>query len=133
MKKLDGSISRYLAGVAIIFAIVGTSNNCTKSTDNMPDTGSNTDAKGTSDGPGTNEVWIQGMAFIPSTITVAAGTTITWTNKDATSHTVTSNTALFDSGTISSNGTYSFKFTVTGTFQYHCTLHPSMTATVIVN
>jgi plastocyanin len=73
------------------------------------------------------------MAFNPSTITVAAGTTITWTNKDAIAHTVTSDNKLFDSGSIGSNGTYSFTFATAGTFSYHCTVHPTMTASVTVN
>ncbi len=89
--------------------------------------------KKTSDTPGTNEVYIQGMAFGPSTITVTVGTTITWTNKDGVAHSVTSNTALFDSGPINSNGTYSHLFSTAGTFPYHCMVHPDMTASVIVN
>jgi plastocyanin len=84
-------------------------------------------------GPGLNEVFIQGMAFTPATITVAANTTITWTNKDAIAHTVTSDTKLFDSGSIGANGTYSHTFATAGTFSYHCTVHPTMTASVIVN
>jgi len=89
--------------------------------------------KKASDTPGTNEVYIQGMAFSPSTITVTAGTTITWTNKDGVAHTVTSNSAAFDSGTINTNGTYTHLFSAAGTFPYHCMIHPDMTATVIVN
>jgi len=82
--------------------------------------------------PGINEVWIQGSAFTPATITVSAGTTIKWTNKDGMSHTVTSTTALFDSGTIGNNGTYSHQFNTIGTFPYYCTIHTYMTATVVV-
>ncbi len=120
MKTLNSSKIRILMGIAILFAIIGISDSCNKSTD----------SQGT---PGTNEVWIQGMAFNPSAITVTAGTTITWTNKDGFAHTVTSNTGLFDSGTINSNGTYSHLFATAGTFPYHCTIHPSMTASVVVN
>jgi plastocyanin len=83
-------------------------------------------------GPGLNEVWIQGMAFVPATITVAAGTTITWTNKDGIAHTVTSNTGVFDSGSVADNGTFSFQFNNVGTFEYHCSIHTSMTGTVTV-
>jgi plastocyanin len=83
--------------------------------------------------PGPNEVWIDGMAFIPETITVTVGTTIKWTNKDGVSHTVTSTTpGSFDSGIIPNNGTYSLQFNTTGTFSYYCTIHTSMTGTVIV-
>jgi plastocyanin len=82
--------------------------------------------------PGPNEVFIEGMAFNPSTITVTAGTTITWTNKDGVAHTVTSG-GNFDSGSISSNGTWSHLFNTAGTFQYVCTIHASMNGTVKVN
>jgi len=119
--------------MAILFAVLSFSNSCTKSMDNMTGTGGNTGGTGGKGGPGINEVWIQGMAFSPSTITVSAGSTITWTNKDGVSHTVTSNTGLFDSGTFGSNGTFSFTFPTAGTYPYYCAVHPSMTATVKVN
>jgi plastocyanin len=82
--------------------------------------------------PGPNAVTIQSFAFTPATITVSVNTTITWTNKDAVAHTVTSTTGLFDSGLISSNGTYTHTFNTAGTFPYSCTIHPNMTATVVV-
>jgi len=122
MKKLIGSKSRLMVGAGILVAILCLSNSCSKSSSSNPTTN-----------PGANEVWIQGMAFNPATITVNAGTTITWTNKDGVAHTVTSNTGVFDSGTMNVNGTYSHLFSIAGSFPYHCTIHPSMTATVVVN
>jgi len=89
--------------------------------------------KKSSDTPGANEVFIDGMAFNPGTITVSENTTITWTNKDPVDHTVTSDNGLFDSGNISSGGTYSHLFTTAGSYPYYCTIHPSMTGTVVVN
>jgi len=84
--------------------------------------------------PTANEVFIQSMAFSPVTLTVTAGTTVKWTNKDGVAHTVTSdNAGLFDSGNLSTNGTYSHMFTTAGTYNYHCTYHSSMTAKIIVN
>lgn len=139
MNKLKFSKSRLSIGIGFLFAIMIYSNSCTKTTDNIYDTTSNTGVKGGSGGPGTNGVLIKSMAFTPSTITVAAGTTITWTNNDSVSHTVTSDTGLFDSGSMSSTGasgsggSYSYTFTTAGSFPYHCTIHPSMTGTVIVN
>jgi plastocyanin len=79
-----------------------------------------------------NEVFIQGMAFSPQTLTVSVNTTVKWTNHDAITHTVTSDTNLFSSGNIAAGSTYSFQFTTPGTFPYHCSIHPDMTATVIV-
>ena len=132
MKKLVGSQSRLSIGAVTLFAILSISISCTKTMDSSYGTGGGTGNKGGSGGPGTNEVWIQGMAFNPSTITVAIGTTITWTNKDAVSHTVTSNSGAFDSGVVGSNGTYPFTFNTAGTFSYYCAIHPAMTATVVV-
>lgn len=80
-----------------------------------------------------NEVWIQNYTYSPSTITVSSNTTIKWTNKDAVDHTVTSDSSIFDSGSISTSGTFSYTFTTPGTYPYHCTIHPYMKATVIVN
>ena len=87
-------------------------------------------------GPGANEVWIQGMAFVPSSITVSAGTTITWINKDGITHTVTSDTGVtpsFDSGNIGSGGSSPLNFATAGTYKYHCAIHPNMMGRVIVN
>jgi plastocyanin len=89
-------------------------------------------------GKGSNSVSISGMAFSPASLTVAAGKTITWTNNDAIAHTVTSDTGLFDSGAISATGgyggggTYSYTFATAGTYNYHCNIHPMMTAKIIV-
>ena len=130
MKKLVGSTSRLSVGIVVLFAILGIFSSCEKS---MPDmTGTTGDTGGTK-GPGMNEVFIQNMAFNPATITVQANTTIKWTNKDGVAHTVTSDSGLFDSGSISNGGTYSHTFTTPGTYFYHCTPHPSMTASVTVN
>lgn len=130
MKKFAGSIIRFSAGFAFLIAVMSNTTSCTKSAmDNMTGTGN----KGGSGGPGANEVWIQNMAFTPSTITVAAGTTVIWTNKDPMDHNVTSDPALFASPSMSTGTTYSFNFANAGTYNYICTIHPTMKGTVIVN
>jgi plastocyanin len=88
--------------------------------------------------PGVNEVWMQGIAFAPASKTISVGTTITWTNKDNTTHTATSGVpnspdGLFNSGNLGNGGTFSFKFTTAGTFKYYCAIHGAMmTATMTV-
>ena len=74
-----------------------------------------------------------GFGFSPQTLTITAGTTIIWKNNTSAPHTVTSDSGLFDSGTISPGGTFSFKFTSAGAFAYHCNIHPYMTATLTVH
>lgn len=133
MKNSVHTKSRFLIGLGFLFAIMSISLSCSKSSmANMTGTGGNGNTTGTST-PGANEVFIQGMIFSPATITVTAGTTITWTNKDAVTHNVTSNPALFSSGAMGNGATYSFTFADKGTFSYTCTIHPSMKGTVIVN
>jgi plastocyanin len=77
---------------------------------------------------------ISNFAFTP-TITINAGDTVTWTNKDGAPHTATSDAtpAVFDSGTLNLNDSYSFTFLTAGSFPYHCAIHPFMTGTVVVN
>lgn len=76
------------------------------------------------------------FTFSPTSMTIKAGTTVTWTNMTQAPHTVTSDDGKsFDSGTsnpVNPQGTYSFKFTTPGTYHYHCQFHPFMKATIIV-
>ena len=78
------------------------------------------------------------IAFKPETITVAAGTAVTWKNEDGTDHTVTSGTVAqqggsatanpdgkFESGTLKGGGEFSFTFQTPGTYAYFCKLHPA--------
>ena len=77
-------------------------------------------------------VTIQNMAFSPATVTVAVGTTVTWTNQDAVAHTATSDTSAFTTGTIDPGKSASVTFSQAGTFPYHCLIHPNMLGTVVV-
>jgi len=78
------------------------------------------------------------FTFSPATITIKAGTTVTWKNVTSVAHTVTSDDGgkAFDSGTsnpiAAQTGTFSFTFKTSGTFTYHCSFHPFMKGTVIV-
>ena len=77
------------------------------------------------------------FAFSPATLTIKAGTTVVWKNTTQVAHTVTSDDGKsFDSGSSNpiapQSGTYSFKFATPGTYAYHCTIHPFMKATIIV-
>lgn len=72
--------------------------------------------------PGTNEVWLEYQAFNPTQMVITAGTTITFTNKDNQNHTATSS-GLFDSGTLKSGNTYTFKFNTKGTYFFFCNFH----------
>ena len=86
----------------------------------------------TSAASGQLSVTISNFAFNPQTLNVPRGSTVTWTNKDSTSHTVTSDSGAFDGGPLSSGAVLSFTFNQAGTFSYHCSIHPSMKATIVV-
>jgi plastocyanin len=70
--------------------------------------------------------------FSPPTLTVPAGTTVTWLNRDEDVHTVTSTTQAFKSGGLDTDEAYSYTFTKPGVYEYFCRLHPLMTGEVIV-
>jgi plastocyanin len=89
-------------------------------------------AAGTARAQSTASVNIVDFAFDPSSITIEAGGTVTWTNTGNATHTVTSDDGTFNSGNIASGGTYSFTFDTPGTYTYHCSIHPNMTAEVVV-
>lgn len=74
---------------------------------------------------------ISGFAFSPSELTVAKGATVTWTNNDGVAHTITSGS--FDSGSIKNGGSFSFTFTQAGTYDYYCSIHPSMKGKITVS
>ena len=72
--------------------------------------------------------------FAPNPLTVAVGTTVTWSNTDtaSASHDVVADNGAFDSGQFGNGRTFTFTFPTKGTFQYHCSIHPGMVGTVVV-
>ena len=115
-------------------------NNATTMSANM--TGNATSASGGNSvtiSPGSS-VPSNGKFFVPDTLTVSKGTTVTWTNGDSTLHTVTSGSAEsgnsgseFDSSYLAAGKTFQHQFNTAGTFDYYCTLHPYMKGKVVVS
>ncbi len=77
------------------------------------------------------QVNIQGFAFVPQNLTVSVGSTVQWTNLDTTAHTSTS-AGNWDSGSLNQNQSFSHTFNTVGTFNYICSIHPTMTGTITV-
>jgi plastocyanin len=78
-------------------------------------------------------VSIDNFTFTPQTMTLKAGTTVTWTNKDDIPHGVAwTNNAFAKSAALDTDDTYSLTFTTPGTYQYFCYLHPHMVGTLVV-
>ena len=84
---------------------------------------------------GSNAVMIKNFAFSPATLTVKTGSTVTWTNQDVAPHQVASDPGTpvaFSSDSLVNGASYQFTFTQPGTYTYHCTIHPNMKGTIIV-
>jgi plastocyanin len=82
--------------------------------------------------PETTEVKIDNFSFGPADLTVPAGTTVTWTNRDDIPHTVVSTDKVFKSKVLDTDEKFSFSFSKAGTYPYFCSIHPKMTGKVIV-
>ena len=75
---------------------------------------------------------IKQFQFSESTLTIPVGTTVAWVNQDDDAHTVTADDGRFASTGLDQGEQFSYRFTVPGTYAYHCALHPHMTARIIV-
>ena len=71
-------------------------------------------------------------AFNPNPLTISKGTTVTWMNNDTTTHTSNSDNSTWNSGNITPGGSFNFTFSSTGSFRYHCAIHPGMVGTITV-
>ncbi len=83
-------------------------------------------------GPDAVQVTIKNFDFQPMAVTVPVGGTVTWKNLDGEPHTVTSIGGVFRSEALDEDDTYTFRFAKPGVYQYICTIHPKMRATVTV-
>jgi plastocyanin len=81
---------------------------------------------------GTTQVLISQFMFMPMTLTIKAGSSVTWVNRDDEPHTVVSDTGLFRSGALDTDMSYTFKFDQPGSYRVLCSIHPQMTAVIVV-
>ena len=84
-------------------------------------------------GENASEIKIDNFNFTPSTVNVPVGTQVHWTNRDDIPHTVVSEDKAFKSKALDTDDEFSYKFSKPGTYKYFCSLHPKMTATIIVH
>ena len=77
-------------------------------------------------------VRIDNFNFTPPTLVVAPGTTVTWTNADDSPHTVREKDGNFKSAALDTDDTFSQTFTALGEYEYFCSIHPYMTAKIVV-
>ena len=77
-------------------------------------------------------VKIDNFSFEPQTLTVAVGTTVTWTNRDDIPHTSVSTDGVWKSKVMDTDETFSYTFAKSGTYSYFCSIHPKMTGKIVV-
>jgi plastocyanin len=118
--------------LALAVAACGGSGAATAAPATSPPSAPAAGSPSTAPAAGGDAVQIADFAFSPASITVAAGSTVTWTNGDSAGHTVTADDGTFDSSTIANGDTFSQAFPDAGSFAYHCAIHPNMKATVVV-
>jgi plastocyanin len=75
---------------------------------------------------------IDNFSFTPATVTIPAGTTVRWTNRDDIPHTVVSDDKIFKSKALDTDEQFTYTFTKPGTYSYFCSIHPKMTAKIVV-
>jgi plastocyanin len=83
-------------------------------------------------GMGGTQVVIEGYSYHPMMLRVSRGATITWTDEDNVPHSVTFRNGMADSGLLKEGQTFQYTFQTAGTYQYYCSAHPYMRATVTV-
>ena len=79
------------------------------------------------------DVKIDNFSFGPEELSVAVGTTVTWTNRDDIPHTVVSTDGVFKSKVRDTDEKFSYTFTKAGTYPYYCSVHPKMVGKVVVH
>jgi len=77
-------------------------------------------------------VTIDNFAFAPATLTVTAGTTVTWKNEDDSPHRIGDKNGTFKSAALDTDDTFSHTFAAPGEYPYICTIHPYMVGKIIV-
>ena len=110
---------RFLISSAFI-SVLFLSSSCYKNNDSSDST------------PTNNTITISSSGYSPASLTVAMGSTITWTNNDNTAHTVTTDDGSINSGDIAAGASYTKTFTAAGTFNYHDAHNTNMKGVLVV-
>jgi plastocyanin len=113
---------RYLTGAMLIVGVAGALAGTTRPAKGIP-----------AQAAASDEVKIDNFTFAPGEITIAKGTTVRWVNRDDIPHTVVSDDkSTFKSKPLDTDDKFSYTFTKEGTYSYFCSIHPKMTAKVVV-
>lgn len=127
--------SKVIIGIVVALVVVGAGFYFLRgksSQMSMPQPTTQTQTTPSEAAAGQNAVTIQNFAFSPATLTVKAGSSVVWTNNDSAGHSATADGGSFDTGVLSTGQSKSITFSKLGTFKYHCSVHPNMHGTIIV-
>lgn len=126
--------NKVIIGVVLAVVIIGGVFYFTKSQYQQPSQQQPVTQQPTTQQPQTtveaNTITIQNFAFNPGTLTVKQGTKVIWTNQDSATHKIKSDT--FNSSNLNQGDKFDFTFNNKGTFDYSCSIHPSMTGKIVV-
>ena len=78
------------------------------------------------------QIIVKNFMFVPTSLTVKTGSTVTWANLDDEPHTVVGDAGLFRSGALDTHESFSFSFDKPGTYHFTCSIHPYMVGTIVV-
>jgi plastocyanin len=124
-------VRRLLVGIVAVLAALTTVAACGSGSGGGGATAPPASASNGSAGGGST-VEIMNFMFMPATLTVPVGTTVTWKFDDSAEHTVNADDKSFESSAMANGQTYTHKFTSAGTVAYHCSIHPFMKGTIVV-
>jgi plastocyanin len=131
--RMSAVPNRHPLVAATVLMVVGVISGCSNSSGSSPATATPVPASGGSAAAASGStVEINNFTFTPATLTVPAGTSVTWKFDDSTQHTVTADDNSFTSAAIGDGQTYTHTFDTKGTLAYHCSIHPFMKGSVEV-
>lgn len=123
MSKAGKIIGGIALMAVLLFAVSACGGDSGTSSDNVSTTGPEIKS---------SQVMMKGNQFDPADLTVSLGTTVTWSNADSVAHNVKASGGAFSSGNMDPGTNFGYTFNATGTFDYACTIHPSMKGKVTV-
>jgi plastocyanin len=124
------TVGLIVVSLVLLIAMVGCGSTAAGGTTSTTQTGPT--STGAGQGTGTVEVVMKNIKFVPDTVTIKVGQTVTWVNQDSAQHDVVANQGEFKSQLFDQGQSFSFTFTKAGTYKYYCSIHPQMLGTVIV-
>jgi plastocyanin len=126
---------RLLVGIIAVLAALTTVAACGSDSgggEAPPATATASASSGSAPAGGGSTVEIMNFMFMPGSLTVPVGTTVTWKFDDSTDHTVSADDNSFASSPMANGQTFTHTFSTAGTVAYHCSIHPFMKGTIIV-